>query len=281
MFDTPKAFASLSSGLLARKGAAKPAMRPQGFGQMGASLEDLGWNDMGFEAPKPTVSAQERDADHDAFGDSFAEQPLRNPVSALTPSPYSPAANPPVVGGLTPSPVHEQQAELEQRFGVPDEANDEGEEEILDEDEMEETFPLPTAPLVLGRSAFGLPPAAPAVAVEPPVAIEPDVASEPEQAPIVAQALAEPAPMPEPALMPDPMPVRAVRAAPGSGPKAAFTLRLDAARHLRLRLACALTGRSAQMLVTDAVDKLLADYPELENFAGTLPEGSRNRRAKG
>ena len=96
----PGAFASLSSGLLARKGAAKPAMRPQGFGQMGASLEDLGWNDMGFEAPKPTVSSQERDADHDAFGEAFAEQPLRNPVAALT-----------------PSPVHGQQAELA-RFGI-------------------------------------------------------------------------------------------------------------------------------------------------------------------
>ena len=32
----PKPFASLSSGLLARKGAARPAMRPQGFGQGGA-----------------------------------------------------------------------------------------------------------------------------------------------------------------------------------------------------------------------------------------------------
>jgi hypothetical protein len=39
----PKPFASLSSGLLARKGAARPAMKPQGFGQMGgANLEDLG-----------------------------------------------------------------------------------------------------------------------------------------------------------------------------------------------------------------------------------------------
>ena len=47
----PKPFASLSSGLLARKGAARPAMRPQGFGQIGGNLEDLGWNDMGFEAP--------------------------------------------------------------------------------------------------------------------------------------------------------------------------------------------------------------------------------------
>ena len=54
MKSEPKAFASLSSGLLARKGAARPAMRPQGFGQMGSGLEDLGWNDMGFEAPKPS-----------------------------------------------------------------------------------------------------------------------------------------------------------------------------------------------------------------------------------
>ena len=49
----PKPFASLSSGLLARKGGARPAMRPQGFGQIGSGLEDLGWNDMGFEPPKP------------------------------------------------------------------------------------------------------------------------------------------------------------------------------------------------------------------------------------
>src|SRR3954465_6858310 len=52
-----KPYASLSSGLLARKGGAKPAMRPQGFngfanglgGGTGGSLEDLGWNDMGPE----------------------------------------------------------------------------------------------------------------------------------------------------------------------------------------------------------------------------------------
>ncbi len=257
MFDTPKAFASLSSGLLARKGAAKPAMRPQGFGQMGASLEDLGWNDMGFEAPKPTVSAQERDEDHDAFGDTFADQPLRNPVAALTPSPNSAPVTP--ASGLTPSPVHSQQAELEQQFGVPDDADDEGEEEVAEEYEAEDVeLALPSAPLVLGREAFGLP----------------ATVDEHEPAPV---ALAPPAP-----LVVVPAAVQAVvRAAPGSGPKAAFTLRLDAARHLRLRLACALTGRSAQMLVTDAVDKLLAEYPELENFAGTLPDGGRGRRAKG
>ena len=42
-----KAYASLSSGLLARKGGAKPAMRPQAFTNFGGQIEDLGWNDMG------------------------------------------------------------------------------------------------------------------------------------------------------------------------------------------------------------------------------------------
>ena len=42
-----------------------------------------------------------------------------------------------------------------------------------------------------------------------------------------------------------------------AGRKAAFTLRLDAERHLRLRLATAVTGRSAQQIVTGALDALL------------------------
>ena len=54
-----KPFASLSSGLLARKGAAKPAMRPQGFGSFGGSLEDLGWNDMGHAAQEHVPSSVE------------------------------------------------------------------------------------------------------------------------------------------------------------------------------------------------------------------------------
>jgi hypothetical protein len=51
MSDT--GFASLSPALLARKGGAKPAMRPQNTGGVtdgkaaAANLEDLGWNDMG------------------------------------------------------------------------------------------------------------------------------------------------------------------------------------------------------------------------------------------
>ena len=51
---------------------------------------------MGFEPPKPAI-APVRDEDHDAFGEELSDQPLRNPISALTP---------------IASPVHDQQAEI-------------------------------------------------------------------------------------------------------------------------------------------------------------------------
>ena len=57
------------------------------------------------------------------------------------------------------------------------------------------------------------------------------------------------------------------RAAPGTKAKAAFTLRLDPERHLKLRLACAVDGRSAQQIVTDALDHLLERMPELDAMA--------------
>ena len=217
----PKVFASLSSGLLARKGAARPAMRPQGFGQGSGSLEDLGWDDLGFEPPKPVETAL-RDDTHDAFGEEFEDQPLRNPVAALTP---------------VQSPVHSQQAELAGRLTANDEVLSEGlSEEGEDFDE--------TAELYEPEAEVESPP----VVVEPPVAL---------------------APAPAPDSIPVPATRRAAspRAAPGSKAKAAFTLRLDPARHLKLRLACAVGGRSAQMLVTDALDALLGSMPELDAMA--------------
>jgi predicted HicB family RNase H-like nuclease len=63
----------------------------------------------------------------------------------------------------------------------------------------------------------------------------------------------------------------APRSEPVARGKAAFTLRLDPARHLKLRLACAVTGRSAQQLVTRALDELLASMPELEAMAQKAP----------
>ena len=194
----PKPFASLSSGLLARKGAARPAMKPQGFGQMGGgNLEDLGWNDMGFEPPKPAV-VPIRDEDHDAFGEEIDGAPRVHPT------------------GLTPvqSPVHSQQSEIADRLaadgGEPDEDLDET-AELLD--------------------------------------------ASPEALPVIH------VPAPAPRRAPRP------RAAPGSKGKAAFTLRLDPQRHLKLRLACAVNGRSAQQIVTDALDQLLGGMPELEGMA--------------
>ena len=59
--------------------------------------------------------------------------------------------------------------------------------------------------------------------------------------------------------------------------KAAFTLRLDGERHLKLRLASALGGRSAQVLVTEAVDALLETMPEVATLVAQLPEPKRRR----
>jgi hypothetical protein len=233
----PKAFASLSSGLLARKGAARPAMRPQGFGQSGSGLEDLGWNDMGFEPPKPADGAA--DESHDAFGAEIQPHPVRNPLAGLTP-----------VG----SPVHDQQAEIAGRLT---DCTDEGEEE----DETAEIFQADEEPLA----------AALAQTDDAPIAEVVDL-------PTVAEAPTPDAVEPAPETLTAAPKLRRVtraRSAPGSKGKAAFTLRLDKQRHLKLRLACAVSGRSAQQLVTDALDQLLESMPELDSMAEKAPLAKR------
>lgn len=91
----------------------------------------------------------------------------------------------------------------------------------------------------------------------------------------LAQEIAEPAVEPSP-LIPLAAHRLARAAAAGGSPRrsalaegrrAAFTLRVDEARHLRLRLAATLQGRSAQQIVTDALDRLLESLPELEDLA--------------
>ena len=61
------------------------------------------------------------------------------------------------------------------------------------------------------------------------------------------------------------------RSKPGLKEKAAFTLRLDSERHLKLRLACAVRHQSAQQLVTDALDALLESMPEIDDLASHIP----------
>ena len=60
------------------------------------------------------------------------------------------------------------------------------------------------------------------------------------------------------------------RSALAEGRRAAFTLRVDAERHLKLRLACAVSNRSAQQLVTEALDRLLAESPDVTELSAHL-----------
>ena len=135
--DDIRPSAPLSAGLLARKGQARPAMRPQGFGTRTSGIDDLGWNDMGVGATPP-------------------------PMPAASASPPTPARD------------------------------------------------LPSVPTTRAEG----------------------------------------------------------------GDKAAFTLRLDGERHLRLRLACALNNRSALQIGTDALDAFLDKLPELDTLAGAIPGGA-------
>jgi hypothetical protein len=201
-------------------------MRPQGFGQMGSGLEDLGWNDMGFEPPRPALAPVP--AGEDASG-----APRQNPALGLTPA----------------SPVHAVQDEIVQRL-----ANDAGDEV----DETAEPVPADVPPLaeVLAE----------AVATPAPVVQEAPVRQvHAERTPVVVPVAVEAAPVAAPARAPR------SRAAVGKA-KAAFTLRLDQDRHLKLRLACAVSGTSAQLLVTRALDELLASMPELEVMASRAPD---------
>ena len=98
--NDPKPIASLGPSLLARKGAAKPAMRPQAPGftavkEAAQSLEDLGWNDMGED---------------DAAADHSAE------VLQLTPAPANPASEAKTDKGSPKPKVRTMHEELEARL---------------------------------------------------------------------------------------------------------------------------------------------------------------------
>ncbi|HEX4848334.1 MAG TPA: hypothetical protein VFV30_09330 [Novosphingobium sp.] len=60
------------------------------------------------------------------------------------------------------------------------------------------------------------------------------------------------------------------RSALAAGRRAAFTLRVDSDRHLKLRLACTLHNRSAQQLVTEALDQWLDALPDVAELAAQV-----------
>lgn len=208
MMGQPKPFASLSSGLLARKGQARPAMRPQGFagfGTIAEAIDDLGWNDMGVsEQPEPAqvlpiVPTMRADADQiDRPPVLRAREVLQD---EFTPMGDDMDYDDPVEAELDdPAPVLEQIQQAKRR-----KAND--------------------ADMRVSLAA----------AIKAP-----------------------------------------------SKAKAAFTLRLDGDRHLRLRLASALRHQSAQMLVTAALDAFLRAIPELDEMAARLgSHGTDNAEIEG
>ncbi len=194
-----KPFASLSSGLLARKGQAKPAMRPQGFlGMSPVPTDDLGWNDMGY------------DVGHDGMP----------PMEAVA-APVQPAAQPPVQAEVPH--VVRQREMLGERYPAEPVEQADGDEPVAAE---------------------------PIAEVAPPVAIRP--VSDGTLKRIGREAKAK------------------------KGAKAAFTLRLDTDRHLRLRLASAVTNRSAQNIVSDALDAYLSALVDLDELVERVP----GRRAR-
>jgi len=236
--EDPKPSASLSSGLLARKGGARPAMRRPAVvganGDVATTQDDLGWNDMGYDVnPAPDAPM---DKGHDGA----------NPLSAAVPE-------------VKPE-VRQQQERIARQLQAQPET-DYPKEEIADANKS------PSLPVGGVWAAETDEPQDKPVLSKKPVLVEKPVstpvqAPEPD-APVVA---AKPAAV---------APVAAVapkkRAAPGSKGKAAFTLRLDKERHLKLRLACAVNNKSAQMLVTEALDALLDDMPEVGQLAANVP----------
>lgn len=184
-------FASLGPTLLARKGGAKPAMRPQltplpdDVASLAAlaeeQLEDLGWNDMGTDAP--VVSSKPK-SEPEPFvePESTAEiVPLNAPIARAAPANEDCAEN--ALDSARSPVVLNQQKRLARR--------------VL----ADSTSSLSEAS---GRSR--------------------------------------------------------------KGKRAAFTLRLDSDRHLKLRLAATMQGVSAQALVTRALDAMLSDIEELDTL---------------
>ncbi|MCF8706430.1 hypothetical protein [Rhizorhapis sp. SPR117] len=212
----PRTFASLTSGLLARKGNATPAMRRQSIGGMGniaLGHEDLGWNDMGEEASHASAY---------------------QPFAGLSPMPgtqVTPPAPPPVA--LVPVETATEE----------------------DSDEQIDTAPAPAIPAVV------------------------------EQRKLLAEKVTN-GEIEDETPAPAPRKVHNVKSIAGSAAlkqrkaKAAFTLRLDPERHLKLRLACAITNRSAQQLVIEALDDLMTQLPQLDQLADQVP-GARAAKIAG
>lgn len=152
-------------------------------------------------------------------------------------------------------------------------------ESMLDDlgwDDMGDSFDAPSQHVPSSIAALTPAPKAPREDATPVHVQQRNLAShyEPEEAvDVEAETDTEIADMPQPVAIKVRAPAKdsRVKASVAAGKKAAFTLRLDADRHLRLRLANALTGKSSQQLVTAALDAFLESLPEVGSLARQVP----------
>lgn len=148
-------------------------------------------------------------------------------------------------------------------------------EQMLDDlgwDDMGDTFEGPAEHVPSSIAALTPAPRSTAAKEEPPLVhtqqralaehFAPDELAKPELVPVPVAVVT---------MLQAPVRKARVPRAIVSGKKAAFTLRLDADRHLRLRLANALTGQSSQHLVTAALDAFLETLPDVGTLARQLP----------
>ncbi|MDY7098136.1 MAG: hypothetical protein SXU28_08360 [Pseudomonadota bacterium] len=207
-------FASLGPTLLARKGGAKPAMRPQltalpqSAEEIAAiadeQLEDLGWNDMGSDEESAPSSES----------------------LVVSSKPGGPASN-------------------------------ENAEEIIDPLETAEIVSINanTAPAPdNGAEAMGASP----LVLRQQKRLADEIVGQAAEASFEAPVLEKKSDKK--------MKKKASRkkAKANSSKRAAFTLRLDADRHLKLRLAATMKGMSAQAFVTNALDLQLDAIADLD-----------------
>jgi hypothetical protein len=205
----PKPLASLSAGLLARKGGARPAMRRQPLGSgpapvAGPGYDDLGWNDMGY------------DVDPDQTTEAVRMVDLKPLLAGSVLAPDASVDNGPLV-----------------------------DDKIAEESVASEAASIPE---VVRQQESLL-----------------------DRVAAVARKVEE-----RPAARKTPKAAGGVR----MRDKAAFTLRLDAERHLRLRLASAVTNRSAQIILTELLDDYLASLPEIDAMASRVPAAPARRAAR-
>lgn len=228
----PKPLASLSAGLLARKGAARPAMRRAPLGSGPAPLnsvgyDDLGWNDMGYDVD-PEQSSE--------------------PAHMVDLKPL-------LTGSVLAHNVEAEHAvdEVNGHARIETAPVEAFAEPLFDDgfaDEAAEPLEAPEIPEIV-RQQESLAGRVAAVAAK--------VEQRSEQGGVIGAK----AP-------------RTLRARE----KAAFTLRLDAERHLRLRLASAVTNRSSQVILTDLLDEYLSSLPEIDAMASRLPAARPARQTK-